>query len=31
MKFMMLIMSDKMTEAGVMPSEDLLIAMGQVQ
>jgi hypothetical protein len=29
MKFMMLIKSDKQTEAGVMPSEDLLIAMGK--
>lgn len=29
MKFMMLIKSDRMTEAGVMPSEDILIAMGK--
>ncbi len=29
MKFMMLIKSDKMTEAGVMPAEELLIAMGK--
>ena len=29
MKFMMLIKSDKMTEAGVMPAEDVLIAMGR--
>ena len=29
MKFMMIIKSDKVTEAGVMPSEDLLIAMGK--
>ena len=29
MKFMMLIKSDKMTEAGAMPAEDVLIAMGK--
>src|SRR6476469_2917328 len=29
MKFMMLIKSDKQTEAGVMPSEEVLIAMGK--
>jgi hypothetical protein len=29
MKFMMIIKSDKMTEAGAMPSEGLLIAMGK--
>ena len=29
MKFMMIIKSDKKTEAGVMPAEDILIAMGK--
>ena len=29
MKFMMLIKSDKATEAGIMPSEELLLAMGK--
>ena len=29
MKFMMLIKSDRSTEAGIMPSEELLVAMGK--